>query len=132
MAERTPGAALATLRRVLQTPGVLAEPAHVADDLANLRLAYPDDPAFAAAVGAVAGAIQTALVQREQFGTCLEHGLKSYYRAKFQSERKPKAAADLRLVFRPIPQTNAIEIIAFGHRFDPQSVYLTTSVRLKV
>jgi hypothetical protein len=70
---------------------VLVEPAHVADDLANLGLAYPDDAAFAAAVVAVARAIQAALVQREQFGTRLEYGLKSYDRAKFQPERKPKA-----------------------------------------
>lgn len=104
---------------------------HVAEDLANLRLAYKNDAAFAAAVKAVAAAIQTALVQRERFGTRLEHGLMGYYRAKFQSDRKPKAVADLRLVFRPVPKSDEIELVAFGHRFDPQSVYLTTGIRLK-
>jgi hypothetical protein len=131
LAERAPAVAIAALRRVVQTPGVLIEPAHLAEDLANLRLAYTEDAGFAAAIGAVAGAIQTALAQREQFGTRLEYGLKRYYRAKFQAERKPKVAADLRLVFRPIPQTNQIEIIAFGHRFNPQSVYLGTGARIK-
>jgi hypothetical protein len=62
--------------------------AHVAEDIANLRLAYPEDAAFAAAIAAVAVAVETALAQREQFGTRLEYGLASYYRAKFQSERK--------------------------------------------
>ena len=104
---------------------------HVAQDLANLRLACDSDAAFAAAVKAVAAAIQTALVHREKFGMRLEYGLKGYYRARFQAERKPKAAADLRLVFRPVPQSEDIEVVAFGHRFDPQSVYLTTAVRLK-
>ena len=64
--------------------------AHVAEDIANLRLAYPEDAAFAAAIAAVAVAVavETALALREQFGTRLEYGLASYYRAKFQSERK--------------------------------------------
>jgi hypothetical protein len=103
---------------------------HVAEDLANLRLAYDADAAFTAAVKAVAAAIQIALVQRERFGTRLEFRLEEYYRAKFQSERNPKAVADLRLDFRPVPNSDEIEVVGFGHRFDPQSLYLTTSIRL--
>jgi hypothetical protein len=108
----------------------LIDTVHVADDLANMRLAYDNDAAFAAAVKAVAAAIQIALVQREKFGTRHEFRLEEYYRAKFQSERKPKAVADLRLVFRPVPNSDEIEVVGFGHRFDPQSLYLTTSIRL--
>jgi aspartate carbamoyltransferase catalytic subunit len=131
LAEATPAVAIAALRRALQTPGILIDSSHVAEDLANLRSAYPDDVAFAAAVMAIAGAIQMARVQRERFGTRLEHRLQNYYSAKFQSDRKPKAPSDLRLVFRPVPETNELEIITFGHRFDPQSVYLTSGTRLK-
>jgi hypothetical protein len=75
------------LEPIVPAPKALRK-ADVAEDIANLRLAYPEDAAFAAAIAAVAVAVETALAQREQFGTRLEYGLASYYRAKFQSERK--------------------------------------------
>jgi hypothetical protein len=39
----------------------LAEAAHVAEDIGNLRLAYPEDAAFAAAIAAVAVAVAVAV-----------------------------------------------------------------------
>ncbi len=110
---------------------MLIAPAYLAADIADLRIAYQsDDALFAEAIVAVADAIKIAIARREKCGTKLIYGLHSYYRAKFQSQKKPRAPADLRLIFRPVPGINDVEIVAFGHRHKPQSVYLTGRTRV--
>jgi hypothetical protein len=126
-----PAVTIAALRRALQTPGILIDSSHIVEDLANLRSAHPDDVAFAAAAMAIAGAIHTARVQRERFGRASNTGSRTTIARSFNPTESPRAPSDLRLVFRPVPETNELKIITFRHRFDPQSVYFTTGTRLK-
>lgn len=127
MKERpNPGDAKKTLYAVLQTSGLRIVPSYVAQDLADLRRACPSDEAFAAAVLAVGREIGRALAAPTTFGTPVEHELAGWRRTKFPSVRGGEA--HLRLVFRAAAN-GGMDVLAFGDRHVPDSVYLIAKGR---
>ncbi|HTU71521.1 MAG TPA: hypothetical protein VMF11_14560 [Candidatus Baltobacteraceae bacterium] len=110
----------------MRTTGVAVVPAYVARDLANLRRAFPEDGQYARAIIAVASEIQRALAAPRDFGIELDRELDSWRRSKFPS--KNRETADLRLIFRAAGN-GGIQILAFGDRQFPDSVYYTAKER---
>jgi len=104
-----------------------ADPTHVAEDIASLRRVFVGDAEFVAALAAVAHELQVAVRRPQTHGKQVHHALTGWRRCAFQSKRVPKAAADLRLVFRP--KNGRIELRAFGHRRIPDSVYFLAERR---
>jgi hypothetical protein len=103
--------------------------ARVAQDLADLRFAFTDDSAFAAAVEAVANDLARAVVSPHTWGKTLEHGLTGWRRSAFSS--RPEGDTDLRLLFRP-RQDSGIDVLMFGLRRDPDttSIYHAATARI--
>lgn len=75
---------------------------------------------------AIAKEILNALAAPLNYGTALEHELGEWRRSKFPSTLGRKT--DLRLVFRPGVPTG-IEVLAFGSREFPDTVYYTARKR---
>lgn len=123
-----PGDAIKLLHRAIALDGVKIVPAYVAQDLASLRRARPDDAEFAAAVLAIASEIHTTHKSPAQFGIPIEHDLDGWRRSKFASSDRRQV--HLRLIFRSAKPTG-IEILAFGDREFPQSAYFTAKARLE-
>ncbi|TAM56312.1 hypothetical protein EPN52_14440 [bacterium] len=106
---------------------IVANPEHISDDIANLRLAYDQDDAYIAAIDAVAK--EVLLVTREPGrGTDFQHAHTGWKRSKFQSCVRRNQRADLRLVYRVLGE-GSIELRGFGHRHEPQSIYHTLTKR---
>jgi len=126
-ASLSPSDAIKILGQTISIEGVKIVPAYVAQDLANVRRARTNDADFAAAVLAIAKEIRSAQAAPAQFGAPVEHELEGWRRSKFSS--KAAGTADLRLVFRPAKPTG-IEILAFGDRDFPETVYYTAKNRL--
>lgn len=121
-----PSDAIRLLFRAIGRRGVKVVPSYVAQDLAGIRRARPDDRQFTAAVLAVTKEIQTALKSPAQFGVEVSHQLEGWRRSKFAS---CGGDAHLRLDFRPA-EPAGIEILAFGDREFPDSVYRIAKERL--
>ena len=95
---------------------VAAAPRHVKDDLRELPRAFPTDDDFAKALRAIARRLP--LLARHEAASP-DHDLGGWHRIRFSSG--VTSAADLRIIFR---RTKAgVELRAFGHRHDPESVY---------
>jgi hypothetical protein len=125
-APSNPSEAIRLLFKVLGIAGIRIVPSYVAHDLANIRRARPDDEKFAAAVNAVAKEILLASKSPATFGVEVRHELEGWRRSKFASGAG--GGAHLRLIFRPTKPAG-IEILAFGDRAVPQSVYSTAKER---
>jgi hypothetical protein len=122
----SPADAKKALYQILTTPGVKIVKSYVVEDLANLRRACPHDVDFAEAILAIASEIRCALRLPEEFGIAVAHELEGWRRSKFPSRAGEKV--HLRLVFRPA-KPRGIEILAFGDREFPDSVYHTAKER---
>ncbi len=127
MASLGPGDAIRLLQRTIALPGVSVTRAYFAHDLANLRRAHTDDAAFASAVLAVAKEISLALKSPATHGVGARFEIAGWRRSKFSSY--PGGRDNLRLVFRA-HKMGGVEIITFGDRQLPQSVYRTAKERL--
>lgn len=125
-ARPNPADAKRSFFRAIQTPGIKVVPKYVASDLYDLRRAYPNDEDFARAIDASAKEILLALRNPQDHGIELEHGLEGWRRSKFPTESGGEAT--LRLVFRP--GAAGIEVLAFGDRDFPDSVYFTAHQRV--
>ncbi len=121
-----PADAKKILYKVLGAGGIGIVPAFAAQDLANVRRAYPNDDDFAFASVAIAKEIRAALASPATHGVPVEHDLSGWRRSKFGS--REGLAANLRLVFRE--SKGGMEILAFGDREFPESVYYTAKDRL--
>jgi hypothetical protein len=87
-----------------------------------MRRAFPADDDFAAALRAVARRLRTLhLIE----GVGLDRDLSGWLRAKFSSTVVDRA--DLRIIYRT--DARGIELRAFGHRHDPESVYFRAARR---
>lgn len=122
-----PNEAIRLLYSALAQPSVAIVPKYVAQDLANLRRAHSDDVAFSNAVRAVAKEILAALRNPAKYGVDTEFALVGWRRCRFASIKG--GAPHLRLVFRK-RNSGGIEILAFGDRAFPDSVYLTATQRV--
>jgi hypothetical protein len=100
---------------------ITAAVAHIKADLAGLRRAYPADDDFAAALRAVSRRLRSLRIGD---GIDLDSELTGWSRVKFSSTIVANA---VRIIFRP--DTDGIELRAFGHRHDPESVYLRAAER---
>lgn len=121
-----PNEAIRLLYHAISQPGIAVLQAYVPQDLATLRRVHSDDGAFANAVFAVAREISAASKAPATHGVDTEFELTGWRRSKFAST--PGGAAHLRLVFRE-RESGGMEILAFGDRELPQSVYLTAKQR---
>ena len=115
------------LYRALMKDGVRSVASYVAHDIANVRRSSSSDGAFVNALLAIAKEISNALASPFEYGVALEHDLGAWRRSKFPSVAGEKS--DLRLVFRPGTPTG-IELLAFGTRAFPDSVYHTAHRRV--
>ena len=108
---------------------VYTSTSYVANDLADMRRAFPDDARFAAALGAVALEIARALGAAASWGKELEHDLTGWRRSAFASAAD--GPADLRLIFRP-RRGGGIDVLMFGPRHHPDttSVYYAAAARV--
>jgi hypothetical protein len=125
-APRTPGDALRILFGSIRSGGIAVEPSYVAEDLANLRRACPNDGNFSAAVLAVAKEIQIAAASPSTHGVAVQHDLQGWRRSKFAS--KTGGEAHLRLVFRGA-KGGGMDVLAFGDRDFPDTIYYTAKRR---
>lgn len=123
----TPADAKKILFNVLKTEGILIVPQYVAQDLASVRRAFPTDEGYSAALLAIAKEIAKAFRTPDSYGSPTSFKLEGWRRSKFASTGS--AEANLRLIFRPA-QPSGIEILAFGERTFPFSVYRTSTTRV--
>jgi hypothetical protein len=88
-----------------------------------LRWAFREDTLFARALEATAKEVLRALKSPTTLGRPLEHELIDWRRSAYSSSLDGEA--DLRLVFRPVRAIDALDIIAFGKRYlpDTRSIY---------
>lgn len=121
-----PSEAIRLLYKALSLLGVSISPKHVPQDLASLRRAHTDDALFANAVRAVAREIVVARRSPTTHGEDIEYELTGRRRSKFASI--VRGPAHVRLVFRA-RAGGKMEILAFGGRERPQSVYLSAKRR---
>jgi hypothetical protein len=117
-----PADAIREFTQTLADVPVVAVASHVRDDLFELRRAFASDDDFAAALRAVARRLRTLHVAG---GEELDHDLAGWLRIKFSSTVVDRA--DLRIIFRKT--SDGIELRAFGHRHDPESVYFRAARR---
>jgi hypothetical protein len=122
-----PNEAIRLLNHAIGQAGITIVPKYVAQDLASLGRAHSDDTAFANAVQAVAREILVALRSPATHGEDTEYQLSGWRRCKFPSISG--GPAHLRLVFRE-RKAGGMEILAFGDRELPQSVYLSAKERV--
>jgi len=120
-----PADAKKALYQAMALGGVTVVPSYVASDLANVRRAFPNDAAFAEAVVAVAKEIMIARRSPSTHGVPVQHELSGWRRSAFESAQ----GANLRLVFRP-SAAGGLEILAFGDRNFPDTVYFTAKNRV--
>ena len=118
----SPADAIREFVRALATLPIAAQPAHVKDDVADLRRAFPRDDDFAQALQSVTRRLRNL---RPDEGLELDHELDGWWRVKFSSGIDERA--DLRIIFRPTK--DGFELRAFGHRHDPASIYFTSATR---
>jgi hypothetical protein len=121
-----PNEAIRLLYHAIGQPGVVVVPKYVAHDLASLRRAHTDDADYANAIHAVAREFLIALRSPTTHGVDAEFELSGWRRSKFSSSTN--GPAHLRLVFRK-GKAGGVEILAFGDRDLPQSVYLSAKER---
>lgn len=98
-----------------------ADPRHIAEDIRDLRIAFPDDNAFVHALQSLVYELRIASQRPSTHGIPLEYRHTGWRRAAFQSRRSAKNKADLRIIFRPTLD-GRLELRAFGHRREPLSV----------
>jgi hypothetical protein len=122
-----PNEVIRLLYHAIGRAGITIAPKYVAQDLANLRRAHTDDATFANAVQAIAREILVALRSPATYGEDTEYQLSGWRRCKFPSISG--GPAHLRLVFRE-REAGGMEILAFGDRELPQSVYLSAKQRV--
>jgi hypothetical protein len=111
-----PADAIRDLIRTIVSTGILASPRYVKDDIIELRRVFPDDEQFARAIRSVTARLRAL---RKDEGVMLTHQLRTWRRVRFSSGVSDHA--DLRLIFRV--KGRRIELGAFGHRGDPESIY---------
>lgn len=109
------------VRELVKLP-IAARSAHVKEDIAGLRRAFPQDDEFARALRSVTRRLRNL---RPDEGSELDHELDGWWRVKFSSGFDERA--DLRIIFRPIK--DGFELRAFGHRHDPASIYFRSLAR---
>lgn len=100
-----------------------ADPRHIAEDIRDLRIAFPDDNALLHALQSLVYELRIASQRPSTHGISLEYRHTGWRRAAFQSQRSAKNKADLRIIFRPTPD-GRLEPRAFGYRHEPLSVYM--------
>lgn len=117
-----PAEAIREFTRALGTLRIRAKPRHLSDDISALRRVFQDDGNFAAA-------LRSVTVQLPKLGTyeakALQYDLDGWSRIRFSSAIN--CEADLRIIFRRT--TTGVELRAFGHRHEPESVYLRATER---
>jgi len=118
----TPADAIREFVRALATLPIAADPAHVKDDVAALRRAFPRDDDFTRALQSVTRHLHNL---RPDKVSELDHELAGWWRLKFSSGIDQRA--DLRIIFRPTK--DGFELRAFGHRHDPASIYFRSASR---
>lgn len=119
------GAVADAIRELIATlgeAGVEAKPRYVKDDIVELRAVFKDDLEFARALRSVSKNIGSL---RSAKAIGLDHDLEGWWRIKFSSGNVDRA--DLRIIFRF--SGDAIELRAFGHRHDPESIYRKSTNR---
>lgn len=100
--------------------GLLIHAGDVFEDLVALEAAFPDPRRHAQALQAILG--QLALLRRRTLGVALKGGFAGWRRHAFESARQSRAPADLRAVYRPLPD-GRIELLGFGPRHVARDVY---------
>lgn len=107
--------------------GQMVETDDVVLDLANLAIVWPDPEDFEAAVSSTCRAIRQ--VSDDAVDTSgLTYQLEGWNGYHYQLRPERHTPADLRLVYRPC-EPGRIEVLAFGHRKEPDSVYLKAKRR---
>jgi hypothetical protein len=101
---------------------IVAKASHIRADLADLRRSFPADADFARALRAVTSQLRRLGVS--EAGN-LGYKLDGWSRLAFSSGNA--ARAELRVIFRAYAE--GFELRAFGHRSDPESVYLRARAR---
>src|SRR5665213_2525125 len=89
--------------------------------------AHTDDAEFSAAILAIAKELRIAHASPASYGVAIEHELAGWRRSKFSSTQS--SDAHLRIVFRPA-KPSGMEVLAFGDRDFPETVYFTAKNRL--
>lgn len=124
--ELSPAEAIKLLFQSLSRPNIRFVKKYVAEDLANLRRARPDNNAFVLALYAVSRDVTRAALNPKTHGVPLERDLHGWRKSKFAGKNGQNP--DLRILFRGT-QEGLFELLAFGDRFFPDSVYFTAKQR---
>lgn len=97
----------------------------LADDVILLAYVWPDDDEFKQAVSSVRRALTLLVTNRVEAnrveGTELEYGLAGWRSYHFQHQRHQGARADMRIIYRRVP--DGIQIKGFGNRHLPSDIY---------
>jgi hypothetical protein len=123
----SPADAIAFLGEIFKSNPIKIDSRYLAEDLAHVRRAFPQDTDFALAIFSIAKRLTALCQQRQRSSPALQFELDGWHRESFPSHPRSGGKADLRLVFRIA--NDKVELLAFGHRRIPQSVYLTARER---
>jgi hypothetical protein len=125
--EPGPADAIGALHGFLVLPEVTFDKSAVANDVAALRAAFLDDRAFTKVLFAIVRELERAGANPTNFGVPLEFALGGCRKSSF-SIHASADLVDLRIVF--VPSAPGIKIVAFGHRYDPTSIYFRAAKRV--
>jgi hypothetical protein len=122
----TPAKAIADFIEVVTRLPIEVNPDYFNEDIEHLRSIFSDDEDFVKALAAVRHEFVMAVRDPNAYGIELDHQYRGWRRSKFQSQKKSGHKADLRLVYRPLPD-GGLAVLVFGHRYIPDSVYFRRS-----
>lgn len=113
------------IERVSELEGLSMDADKLVEDVVLIAVAFDQDPdIFSYAMTNTIEALKLILRQRNVGQPLVgnKYGWMSYH---FQSRRIPKLKADMRIVYRDMG--TSIQIMGFGHRWIPQSIYTRLS-----
>ncbi|PSR19929.1 MAG: hypothetical protein C7B44_15330 [Sulfobacillus thermosulfidooxidans] len=107
--------------RIASLEGLMMDPEKLVEDLVLIADAFHQDPeTFSVVMENTFRAFQLILRVRN-VGTALSGNKAGWISYHFQSHRVRRHKADMRIVYRDTG--TAIQIMGFGHRWIPQSIY---------
>ena len=112
---------LSWAQRVAGIEGIAMDARYLMEDVVSTALAFEQDrDAFANAMDSVARALRV-IVRDRDVGQPLVGNHEGWRSFHFQSERRQKYPADMRIIFQDA--SDVVRIKGFGHRWLPAEVY---------
>lgn len=114
------------ITEVTNLQGISMDADKVVDDVVLVAFTFDDPEVFSTIMNNVVVALQL-IIQQRNIGQELIGGKTGWNSFHFQSQRKQKQNADMRIVYQDTGTT--IRVMGFGHRRIPDDIYQRLSKR---